>query len=160
MESITRGQDWLCFSDLIQQRVQHDQDFMLRKYSVFLPVAFHMLFAKATPLKLQYTNVSYEVSYFIKISHSLINKQTSTTTFLCVRWCPLYRGSTVSTLELILKKTTKQHVFYTLFLFFRTWSKLKPTNKRYSWCSTAFHRTFGEIVYDNRHFWSWSRTSF
>ena len=63
MESITKGQDWLCFSDLIQQRVLHDQDFMLRKYSIFLPVAFHMLFAKATPLKLQYTNASYEVGF-------------------------------------------------------------------------------------------------
>jgi len=61
LETITKGNEWLCFADLLQERVQHDQEFALRKFSFFLPVAFHMFFAKATPLKFQYTNAAYEV---------------------------------------------------------------------------------------------------
>lgn len=65
MESLNAGTEWLCFSDLVQQKIQHSQDFVLRRYSVFLPVAFHMYFARATNMKIQYSNVAYEVYWIM-----------------------------------------------------------------------------------------------
>lgn len=69
MESIIMGADWLEFSDLVQEKVQRQQSFVLHRYSAFLPVAFHMYFARATAPKIQYSNVAYE--NYLKKSHNL-----------------------------------------------------------------------------------------
>jgi len=71
MESINLGTDWLQFMDLIQAKVQHDQNYVLYRYTPFLPVAFHMYFAKVLNPKLLYSNVSYE--NYLKSTH---NEQT------------------------------------------------------------------------------------
>ena len=67
LESINAGSEWLCFSDLVQEQVQHHQDYVLRRYSSFLPVAFHIYFARATAPKVQYSNVAYEVFSFLLV---------------------------------------------------------------------------------------------
>lgn len=61
MESVNLGADWLQCIDTIQKRIQQTQDYVLYRYAPYLPVAFHMYFAKASAPKIPYSNVAYDV---------------------------------------------------------------------------------------------------
>lgn len=71
LESINLGTEWLVFYDILQKRVSSNQDYTLWRYLPFLPVAFHLYFARINCGKIQMSNVGYE--NHIKSTH---NKQT------------------------------------------------------------------------------------
>ena len=58
---LVSGTEWLEFADFIEQQVNSSQQYTLRRYSPFLSVAFHLLFATPTSSKLSYPNSQYEV---------------------------------------------------------------------------------------------------
>lgn len=62
LESINLGNDWLGFTDILKHKVASSQDYVLWRFLSFLPVAFHLYFARANPGKIQYSNVAYENS--------------------------------------------------------------------------------------------------
>ena len=58
---ISVGQDWMVFSDELQQQVAHSQNFMFIGYLPYLSVAFHFLFAAPSKTPIRYPNTNYEV---------------------------------------------------------------------------------------------------
>ena len=53
--------EWMCFSDLVNQQIAHSQDYILGRYSPYLAVMFHMLFASNHPGRIQYPHSQFEV---------------------------------------------------------------------------------------------------
>lgn len=58
---ISVGQDWMVFSDELQQQVAHSQNFIFIGYLPYLSVAFHFLFAAPSKAPIRYPNANYEV---------------------------------------------------------------------------------------------------
>jgi hypothetical protein len=58
---ISVGQDWMVFSDELQQQVAHSQNFIFIGYLPYLSVAFHFLFAAPSKTPIRYPNTNYEV---------------------------------------------------------------------------------------------------
>lgn len=58
---VSVGQDWMVFSDELQQRVAHSQNFIFIGYLPYLSVAFHFLFAAPSKAPIRYPNTNYEV---------------------------------------------------------------------------------------------------
>ncbi len=56
--------DWMCFCDEINQYISHTQDYILGRYSPYLPVVFHLLFASKNPGRIQYPSSQYEVGIY------------------------------------------------------------------------------------------------
>ena len=58
---ISVGQDWMVFSDELQQQVAHSQNYIFIGYLPYLSVAFHFLFAAPSKSPIRYPNTNYEV---------------------------------------------------------------------------------------------------
>lgn len=58
---ISVGQDWMVFSDELQQQVAHSQNYIFIGYLPYLSVAFHFLFAAPSKSPIHYPNTNYEV---------------------------------------------------------------------------------------------------
>ncbi|XP_052817261.1 chromosome transmission fidelity protein 18 homolog [Mya arenaria] len=54
MDGVSMATDWLCFSDEVNQYIQHKQDYRLMPYLSYLALTFHFLFASNSPPKIQY----------------------------------------------------------------------------------------------------------
>jgi len=59
--------DWLCYTDTVQEYIQHRQDYRLMPYLTYTSVAFHMLFASNTPPRIQYPHGMVDVSYLASL---------------------------------------------------------------------------------------------
>ncbi|XP_048576274.1 chromosome transmission fidelity protein 18 homolog isoform X2 [Nematostella vectensis] len=60
LSAVVSGTEWLEFSDVVERKILQSQSFMLRGYSSFLSVAFHLLYATPTSSKLSYPSSQYE----------------------------------------------------------------------------------------------------
>ena len=76
LESINLANEWIGFTDILQKKVSKNQDYVLWRFLSFLPVAFHMFFARATCGKVPYSNVAYE--NHLKLTHNLQTLQLMT----------------------------------------------------------------------------------
>ncbi|KAK3690943.1 hypothetical protein RRG08_021640 [Elysia crispata] len=52
--------DWLCFADCLNQYIARHQDFSVLKFSAFLPVTFHFLYAAYNPSRVQFPHGQFE----------------------------------------------------------------------------------------------------
>jgi len=114
LESINEGCEWIAFTDLLKKRVASNQDYVLWKFLSFLPVAFHMYFARANSGKVQYCNATYE--NFMKLSNNVhtVDLLTGGMTPTLRRYC----STNVMTIDLL------------PYLFSITLPNLRPVNTK------------------------------
>ncbi|GIY35546.1 chromosome transmission fidelity protein 18 homolog [Caerostris darwini] len=60
LDSVWLGSEWLCFGDIIQQQIAHQQLFFLMPYLPYPAVAFHLLFASNSYPHISYPSTFYE----------------------------------------------------------------------------------------------------
>ncbi|KAF8770773.1 Chromosome transmission fidelity protein 18 like protein [Argiope bruennichi] len=81
LDSVWMGSEWLCFVDIIQQQIAHQQLFFLIPYLPYPAVAFHVLFASNSYPHMSYPTAFYEnrakVSQLNNTLTSLIKDITS-----------------------------------------------------------------------------------
>lgn len=53
----------MVFSDALQRQIAHSQNYILMSYLLFLPVAFHFLYAAPSRVPIRYPNTNYEVCH-------------------------------------------------------------------------------------------------
>ncbi|XP_047143449.1 chromosome transmission fidelity protein 18 homolog isoform X1 [Hydra vulgaris] len=71
LESINCGCDWLEFTDFLENKISSQQEYVFLRYMTFLPVAFHMYYARSLSPKITYSATAYE--NYLKTTH---NQQT------------------------------------------------------------------------------------
>lgn len=54
--------NWMCFVDCVNHEVLANQCYILYRYTPYLPVAFHLVFASNHHPRIQYPHTQYEVS--------------------------------------------------------------------------------------------------
>ncbi|GFR79244.1 chromosome transmission fidelity protein 18-like protein [Elysia marginata] len=52
--------DWLCFADCLNHYIASNQDYSVLKFSSFLPVTFHFLYAAYNPSRVQFPHGQFE----------------------------------------------------------------------------------------------------
>lgn len=62
-QSILKGLEWFCWSDLLDTSIRHEQNFVLMPYLPYAFAAWHFLFSTTNWPKISYPNAGYEVSY-------------------------------------------------------------------------------------------------
>ncbi|RUS89835.1 hypothetical protein EGW08_002365 [Elysia chlorotica] len=89
--------DWLCFADCLNQYIARNQDYSVLKFSSFLPVVFHFLYAAYNPARVQFPHGQFEA----KQKHQ---KTTNLLTSLLSDMTPMtqkFTNSTNLTLDLL-----------------------------------------------------------
>ncbi|XP_048103089.1 chromosome transmission fidelity protein 18 homolog [Alosa alosa] len=61
LRGVCEGLDWLCYADVLNDHVFHTQNYSLMRYTPFLPVAFHLLYAHTHTPRINYPSSHYEV---------------------------------------------------------------------------------------------------
>nr|XP_020136961.1 chromosome transmission fidelity protein 18 homolog [Microcebus murinus] len=69
--------DWLAFDDLLAQAAHHGQSFQLLRYLPFLPVAFHVLFARSHVPRISFPSSQQEAQNRISQTRNLIQTLVS-----------------------------------------------------------------------------------
>ncbi|KAK3609804.1 hypothetical protein CHS0354_029843 [Potamilus streckersoni] len=77
MEGVCLANEWLCFTDVINQQISHMQDYRLMPYLPYLSVIFHFLFAASVPPKVQYPHAQFEAFTKMSKCQNLINTMMS-----------------------------------------------------------------------------------
>ncbi|KAL3877809.1 hypothetical protein ACJMK2_035456 [Sinanodonta woodiana] len=77
MEGVCLANEWLCFTDVINQHINHMQDYRLMPYLPYLSVIFHFLFAASVPPKVQYPHAQFEAFTKVSKCQNLVNTMMS-----------------------------------------------------------------------------------
>ncbi|GFO38310.1 chromosome transmission fidelity protein 18-like protein [Plakobranchus ocellatus] len=89
--------DWLCFSDCINQYIARNQDFSMLKFSSYLPVTFHFLYATYNPSRVQFPHEQFEAKQKQQKTLNLLNSLLSDMAPLTQK----FTNSTSLTLDLL-----------------------------------------------------------
>lgn len=74
MDGVVEAANWFCFNDLLQNKINHLQNYSVYPYLSFGFVSWHFLFASMAFPKLTYPSKSYEV-FLIKCNSELYNRK-------------------------------------------------------------------------------------
>jgi len=74
LNGLCLASEWFCYSDTINQYTGRSQDYSLMKFTSFLPVIFHFLYASNAPPRIQFPHSQHEL---YKNSNKTLNLLTS-----------------------------------------------------------------------------------
>ncbi|KAH9505293.1 Chromosome transmission fidelity protein 18 [Bulinus truncatus] len=62
LNGLNLANEWLCYADICNQYIARSQDYSVMKYTVFVPIVFHFLYASYSPLRIQFPHSQYDAS--------------------------------------------------------------------------------------------------
>jgi len=74
LTGLNLASEWICFSDKINRYTGRSQDYSLVKFTSFLPILFHFLYASNAPARIQYPHTQHEAT---QSSNKTLNLLTS-----------------------------------------------------------------------------------
>ncbi|XP_012939837.1 chromosome transmission fidelity protein 18 homolog [Aplysia californica] len=84
LHGLSLANEWLCFADHLNQYTAHSQDYSVMKFTPFLPIVFHFLYASNAPPRVQFPHKQAEL-------HQSVTKTLNLMTTLISDMTPVVR---------------------------------------------------------------------
>nr|KAI8767092.1 putative chromosome transmission fidelity protein 18 [Biomphalaria glabrata] len=72
LTGLNLANEWLCYADICSHFIAKSQDYSVMKFSSFVPIVFHFLYASYSPFRIQFPHSQFEASQKLMKSVNLL----------------------------------------------------------------------------------------